>query len=147
MRRMFAADFHITPATVAEDRSGIDFWFERAGITIGVQVKADNRLSETGNLFIETISVDTAGKPGWAEAPRADVLLYYAPQARLVYVIPMRFVRENLARWKATYPVRPTRNALNNGYRTYGLLAPREEFRCCRRLFVPDAAGKGPGTL
>lgn len=129
---LFSIDFDIQPASDEEDRSGIDLWFTRGGIEIAVQVKADDVGARTGNLFIETVSVVESNKPGWAETPRADVLLYYV--APLVYIIPMRFVRENLARWKRQYSEATTRDERNDGYHTKGLCVPLREFdRCPRR--------------
>jgi hypothetical protein len=133
MHRMFARDFAVTPANSSEDRAGVDLWFERAGIRIGVQVKRDMKAHLTGNLFIETISVDTAGKDGWAVSPRADVLLYCLPPANVVYIIPMAFIRDNLERWRRLYPTRATNEGLNDGYRTHGVCVPRTEFISCRK--------------
>jgi hypothetical protein len=121
----FAGWFEIHPASYTEQRHGIDRWFlERASRTrLSVEYKTDWRAARTGNAFIETVSVDTANKPGWAFTSEADVLLYYCPGngGEQVYWIPMARIRERLTRWQGRYP---QRSIPNRDYQTVGLLVP-----------------------
>ena len=120
--------FHaIRPATREEQRRGIDRWFEEkdTGRWFPVEYKTDRRAFETGNAFVETTSVDTVGKRGWALTSQAEMLAYYLPDADLVYWLRMERVREQLPRWQRTFR---TRAAQNEGYQTLGLLVPLAEF-------------------
>lgn len=123
----FAQWFTIRLATMEEQRQGIDRIFTRHtdGDTFKVEYKTDSRAAETGNAFVETISVDTAHKLGWAHTSQSDVLLYYVPGTEVVYIITMRRLQKCLTRWAETYP---TRRTPNQGYHTHGLLVPLDEF-------------------
>lgn len=110
----------VRPATREEQRQGIDLL-----VTTAVEVKLDTRWQETGNAFIETVSVDTSGKAGWAETSQADVLLYILYPEEVLQIGLSR-LRAVLDRWKARY--RQAR-ASNAGYDTLGLIVPVEELR------------------
>lgn len=121
----FANWFTIRHATRLEQRNGIDRIFTREGATYKVEYKTDTRASQTGNAFVETVSVDTAGKRGWAYTSEAEYLLYYVPGPETVYIIPFAQLRRHLTQWEQQYP---TRKIPNRGYQTHGLLVPLDEF-------------------
>lgn len=123
----FGRTFVIRPATREEQRQGIDRWFtdRRSGERLSVEYKTDWTASRTGNVFVETVSVDTAGKPGWAVSSRAEWLVYFLPDDGLAYVIPFADLRRALPRFERDYP---TRRIANRGYHTVGLLVPQDEF-------------------
>ena len=123
--RYFATWFTIRHATRLEQRQGIDRIFSRQGATYKIEYKSDARANATGNAFIETVSVDTAGKRGWAYTSEADYLLYYVPGAEVVYIVPFLTLRQHLTQWAQQYP---TRQIPNQGYHTHGLLVPLDEF-------------------
>ena len=116
-------EYLIRPATRDEQRRGIDRWMTnaRTGKVTAVEYKTDDLASKTGNAFIETVSVDTANKPGWAYSSEAEFLIYYLPQDELIYIVPFERLRRRLPRWEQTYP---KRSAQNEGYQTHGLLVP-----------------------
>ncbi len=118
--------FHISTANREMQRRGIDrVWFrERDGKLFTVEYKADSLAGSTGNAFIETVSVDTANKPGWAYSSEAAMLVYLVTQPQTIYCISMARLRKQLERWQAQYP---TRQAQNDGYQTHGLLVPLDE--------------------
>jgi len=64
--QVFAADYEIRPATRAEQRRGIDriFVHRQTGRRLAVEYKTDYKAAHTGNAFVETVSVDAAGKAG-----------------------------------------------------------------------------------
>jgi len=72
--QVFATGYEIRPATRAEQRRGIDRIFTRrkTGWRLAVEYKIDYKAAHTGNAFVETVSVDTAGKAGWAYSSAAD---------------------------------------------------------------------------
>jgi hypothetical protein len=119
--------FTIRAATREEQRRGIDRIFTRkkSSETHTVEYKADTTASRTGNAFVETISVDTANKPGWAYTSEADWLLYYLPEDGLIYFFEFSVFRKHLPRWAKQFP---TRAIPNKGYKTHGLLVPLDEF-------------------
>ena len=114
--------------TPAEDdqRRGIDRWLvNSAGKRISLEYKTDVTAGRTGNAFVETISVSTADKPGWAVSSQATWLIYYIPDPEAVYIIKFARIRQHLARWREQYP---SRDIPNVGYVTTGLLVPLREF-------------------
>lgn len=123
----FGQWYDIAPATQAEQRQGIDRIYLRRkdGARFRVEYKTDHTAARTGNAFVETISVDTTNKPGWAYTSQADVLLYYIPGDELVYVWRLSKLRRHLERWQTTYA---TRRIPNKGYATHGILVPLSEF-------------------
>lgn len=123
----FAQWYVVQPVTMAQQRQGIDRIFRRKcdGREYRVEYKTDWTASKTGNAFVETVSVDTTGKAGWAVTSQADVLIYYLPEDLLIYVFNFRSLRTLLAYWRKHYP---TRRIPNNGYHTHGLLVPLHEF-------------------
>ncbi len=132
----------IRPATPDEQRQGIDRVFTTpGGDESRVEYKTDYLAAKTGNAFVETISVDTQGKMGWALTARADYLIYYLP-GRAIYVLPFLSLRWALPGWIRDYP---TRSAQNNGYATHGVLVPLEEVaQLAMQRFDLDA-GVGDG--
>ena len=135
----FAARGHrIQPATRGQQRQGIDRIFLRGGKMARVEYKTDFLAHETGHVFIETISIDTDDKAGWAYTSQADLLVYYIPGQNVIYVISLERLREHLPRWCETYPTRP---AQNQQYATHGVLVPIGEFeQYTTQTLFPDSA-------
>ena len=125
--QVFTADHEIRPATRAEQRRGIDrvFIHRQTGQCFTVEYKTDYKAAHTGNAFVETVSVDTAGKAGWAYSSKADYLVYYVPGDEVIYAIALEVLRRELSRWVRAYPHRA---AQNPAYATHGVLVPLDEF-------------------
>ena len=83
--------------------------------------------SKTGNIFVETISVDSGSRPkrGWSYTSQARWLYYYLPDDGLVYLVRMKDLREKLILWELMYQ---SRKCKNDGYCSHGLLVPKSEF-------------------
>ena len=128
--QFFAGRYVITPATDAEQRLGIDRHFVNRATNnaFTVEYKTDAIARKTHNAFIETISVDARGKSGWAYTSTAEFLAYYVPGDELIYVMRFADLRKRLADWALRYPVK---SALNEGYKTTGLLVPLHELEVC----------------
>lgn len=124
--RFFSRWFRIKPAALEEQRHGIDRHFHhlKSHEDFTVEYKTDSMAARTGNAFIETISVDTEQKAGWAFTSQADMLLYYVPGKATVYILKMTAIRARLPIWMTTYDLR---EVPNHGYHTHGLLVPLEE--------------------
>lgn len=116
----------ISPVSREDQRRGIDrIWYDpNDGRTWTVEYKADSRAGVTGNAFIETVSVDTAGRRGWAYTSAASLLVYLVTEPQTIYVISMARLRRQLRLWESVYR---TAQAANNGYNTHGLLVPLHE--------------------
>lgn len=124
--RFFSTWYDIRKVDREQQRRGIDRIFTRKdnGVVYQIEYKSDLTASKTGNAFVETVSVDTANKPGWAHSSQADYLIYYLPKDLLIYVIAFTELRKQLSRWCAYR----SRRIPNNGYHTVGLLVPLDEF-------------------
>jgi hypothetical protein len=110
-----------TPVNRADQRRGRD---RQLTENVTVEYKTDARAQRTHNAFIETVSVDTANKPGWAYSCTATILAYYVPGDELVYVFRPSRLRGLLPAWLSKFPVR---RAQNDGYTTEGVCVPLAE--------------------
>lgn len=131
----FSDRFEITPATRAQQRQGIDRIFQHCetGAHYAIEYKTDWTAAQTGNAFVETVSVDTQNKPGWAYASQADWLIYYVPGTGTIYIVSFAALRRNLPQWLARCKDAPP--IPNRGYNTLGILVPLRDFaRCCQKI-------------
>lgn len=123
---VFSKWYKIKPASRAEQRLGIDRHFKNGDNHHTVEYKTDWRAAQTGNAFVETISVDTQNKPGWAYSSQSDILVYYVPGDDLIYIFEFPEFRKHLPRWIETFRKAPP--IPNDGYNTIGILVPLAEF-------------------
>jgi hypothetical protein len=134
--KLFSIKFTIEQVDREDQRRGIDRYFtgkSEDAKRLAIEYKTDHRAADTGNAFIETVSVDSADKEGWAYKSQADYLIYYLPEDGLIYSIRMSALRRCLDRWAQEYP---TRAAPNKGYNTYGILVPLHEFEDIAELVI-----------
>jgi hypothetical protein len=126
--RHFADRFHITSATRAQQRQGIDrhFTHRQSGATYTIEYKTDWTAGRTGNAFVETVSVDSAAIPGWVYTSQAEWLAYFLPAPATIYLIAFPTLRACLPQWLATCKAAPP--IPNRGYHTLGILVPLPEF-------------------
>ncbi len=132
----FGTRWAITPASPAAQRRGINRWLVRRGRPprrVAVEYKTDRTAGRTQNALIETVSVDTAGKQGWAYTSAACVLLDYLPASERVYVISLVALRRALPQWAVRYP---QRRIPNEGYYTHGLTVPLRELASIARAVI-----------
>lgn len=118
-------------------RLGIDrvFLNRESLMTHTIEYKTDSRAAQSGNVFIETVSIDRDNKPGWAYTSRADFLFYYLPQVGRVYCIEMSTLRRYLGDWVKHYPLK---EIANKGYNTRGILVPcRDIVPIARLVHIP----------
>jgi len=120
----------IRPASPTEDRrDGIDRWFrwKDSRAEFSVQYKGDAKAADTAHktLFIEFVSVDKSGTPGWACAGKAEVISIYVPRWKVAYWFDGQYLRA-LARlwWMHGYPERFAQNAT---YTSKGLSVPTKD--------------------
>lgn len=115
----------IKPVTRQGQRKGIDRIFKGDGERWKVEYKTDFLAGKTGNVFLETVSVDTADKKGWLYTSDADYLLYYVPDTLAFYLAKMEVIRRQSLWWQRQYP---KGGAKNPGYSSEGILVPLREF-------------------
>lgn len=118
----------VTEATREQQREGVDRMVTDISdwSTFAVEYKTDSRARETGNAYVETVSVMVEGqviKHGWAITSRADVLLYYVDGLE-VYVIRMVDLRRRLSHWARHCR---TVAVYNEQYQGQGILVPLPE--------------------
>lgn len=125
--RHYGRWFKITPASQTEQREGIDrhYTSRENGEHHAVEYKTDWTAGWTNNAFVETVSVDTTGKRGWAYTSKAEWLLYFVPPLGIVYMLKMAAIRVQVDVWAKQYR---TQNIPNKGYQTKGLIVPLHEF-------------------
>lgn len=121
----FSEWFGIIPATKEMQTNQIDRIFERAGIRYSVEYKSDIKAAQTGNVFIETLSVDTSGAAGWAPKSLAQILVTYIPDSREVIVTEMMRIKDALPAWALFRGA----TSDNGNYKTHGILVPISELR------------------
>lgn len=130
--KYFGVAYEIRKATRDQERMGIDriFVHRVTGTWYYVEYKTDHRTPDTGNVFVETISVDTADKIGWAFTSAAQVLVYFVPAYERAYRIDMMTVKRKLPAW-GVYREGKAWNKGRDGslYLTWGRLVPLNTFR------------------
>lgn len=109
-------------------RAGVDRVLTVAGQYLLAEYKTDHKAAETGNAFIETTSVSSSNKQGWALTCQADALVYAVPRgprsSGRVYWLSPRAIRERLGEWLVKYP---TGQCQNREYHSEGILVPLHE--------------------
>ena len=125
----FSDRFIIKEASLDEEKKkGYDRIFiskNNSETVLLIEYKTDYLAHKTGNAFIETISMDSYNRKGWAYTSQADYLFYFVVKDLLLYIIRMNKVKELVSEWIKEYPVR---KSVNNGYNTHGVLVPLCEF-------------------
>lgn len=117
--------FHVTPVSLPLQKVGIDrILHSPAGSAWTCEYKTDTKGHQTGNAFIETISNDRNGKPGWVHTSVADVLIYMLLKTGTGWVLEPATLREHIHRWTSQHPVK---TATNSTYHSYGVLVPLDE--------------------
>lgn len=97
-----------------------------------LEYKTCDKAESTGNAFVEVLSanysmtgVDPNATPGWARKSRADFLVYLLWQPKIVMIASMPLIRVQLFSWALQFPMGW---AMNEGYRTRGILVPLNVF-------------------
>ena len=119
--------YSVSKISIAAQKAGIDrVWTNNTdGFRYSVEYKADTTAARTGNAFIETVSVDTDNKPGWAYSSCSQILIYYIPPLKIAYRFKTLEIKYFVNEWKKKYRLQPVPN---KGYKTIGVLVPLEEF-------------------
>jgi hypothetical protein len=95
------------------------------GSIITVEYKFDVASERTGNLFFETISVDTKNIPGWGWSSQADYWIFLLPSLEILVIEPSNFR-------KLVWELRSTlkeKKIPNTNYNTWGVPVPIEKVK------------------
>lgn len=132
--------YTITAVNMSGQKSGTDRLLtdKTTGMRTSVEYKTDDWTPRSGNVFIETVSVDTQNKPGWAYTSCAQWLIYYVPGFKKAYWITMLNVKHYLPYWIANVDKikgYKKKRVPNNGYFTEGITVPLTDFvKCCGKV-------------
>lgn len=123
--------FDISPVDRVDEKRGIDrkYIHKSSGTKFTVEYKTDKTASKTGNVFIETISIDSQDKPGWVINSQAQLLVYLIPSKIVLIADMMKVKYKFMHEWINYYDLKIIKN---DGYNTIGMPVPIEEFeKCC----------------
>lgn len=103
-----------------------DRQFNKAGQTFFVEYKSGIQTFFTNNIFLETISVDTAGRLGWVYTCRADYIFYAALLNHKILVFRPQKLRAEIDTLRSRFRETKTGRGQNKTYNTHGVLVPLE---------------------
>lgn len=120
--------FKIKKTTPEQERKhGLgDRIFSKGNTTQFVEYKSGIQTFHTGNVFLETMSVDTSKKPGWLFTCKASWVIYAALLNRVILFFDPAYLRQNIHILKKKYKEVHTHNQ-NKDYKTWGLIVPLDE--------------------
>lgn len=96
----------------------------RGAESVLIEYKSGIQTFYTGNVFLETISVDSTGAPGWVYTCRADWIVYAALlNSKLLWFKPDN-LREKIEGLKLRFRTVKTSKGQNSGYDTHGVIVP-----------------------
>lgn len=116
----------IHPTTQHEERVLClgDRHYERGADRLTIEYKSGIQTFYTGNVFLETISVDTQNKPGWVYTCRADYVFYAALNNGKILIFRPDALRARIDELQVRYPTLATSRGQNAGYKTHGVVVP-----------------------
>ncbi len=118
--------WEIHPTSAYEERVLClgDRHFSKGARALTIEYKSGLQTAYTGNVFLETISVDTQQKPGWVHTCQADFIFYAALGNHRILVFRPDRLRAALPELKRRFREVATGNKQNKGYDTHGVLVP-----------------------
>lgn len=118
--------WRIEPTTPHEERALClgDRRFWKGHYAYLVEYKSGIQTGATGNIFLETISVDTEQKPGWVYTCQSDFIFYACLLNHKILVFRPQALRTMIERLKQQFRQVSTCHNQNDGYNTHGVLVP-----------------------
>lgn len=89
-----------------------------------VEYKSGIQTFYTGNIFLETVSVDAVNKPGWVYTCQADFVYYACLLNGKILVFKPEQLRTKIIGLKQQFREVKTGKGQNSGYNTHGLIVP-----------------------
>lgn len=96
----------------------------RGGLSILVEYKSGIQTFYTGNVFLETVSVDATNRPGWVYTCQADQIVYAALLNRKLLWIEPKILRDRINGFQQRFRTVKTSKGQNTGYDTHGVIVP-----------------------
>jgi hypothetical protein len=90
-----------------------------------IQYKCDEHTKKTGNVFLETVSVDYNNTPGWLYTYDDELKLIYYAVPKIIYFADMGVIKSHYIPIVNQYREVPV---LNEEYITRGILVPIGDF-------------------
>lgn len=121
-----AAGWHVERTSQYEERTLYrgDRRLIRNDQTIWIEYKSGIQTFYTGNVFLETISVDTANKPGWVHTCTADAIVYAALLNKRLLLFRPDALRARIDDLTRRFRVVKTSKGQNASYNTHGVIVP-----------------------
>src|SRR5260370_9320016 len=112
----------VTYVDLTDQRRGIDRVIERTDERMTVEYKVEYKAKKTGNVYIETVSVNSPFKQGWAWTCQADRILYtvIGDDSYVLWVRPKE-IKKCIPYWTVHYR---TVKCINRDYWGEGILVP-----------------------
>lgn len=101
-----------------------DRHFRKNGRAYRVEYKSGIQTFYSGNIFLETVSVDATNRPGWVYSCKADYILYAALLNKKILVFLPDKLRGQMEMLKARFREVATKHHQNDGYNTHGVIVP-----------------------
>lgn len=96
------------------------------GRCILVEYKSGIQTYYTGNVFLETVSVDTENIPGWVYTCQADYIIYATLLNKKLLIFRPADLRQRIEELKQRFLTLKTNKGQNIGYNTHGVIVPLE---------------------
>lgn len=118
--------WHITRTTQHEERDLYlgDRHYRKGNAEYLVEYKSGIQTFYTGNVFLETISVDSQHKQGWVYTCKADFIFYAALRNGKILVLVPAKLRAEIDGLRAKFREVATSKNQNEGYNTHGVIIP-----------------------
>ena len=100
--------------------------FSRDRRVLTIEYKSGIQTGATGNIFLETVSVDTKQVPGWVYTCQADYIFYAALLNDVILIFKPANLRAVIDALKAQFREVATSHQQNDGYNTHGVIVPLE---------------------
>lgn len=117
------------------------YWL--AGAHYHIEYKSGIQTFYTGNVFLETISVDTLAKPGWVYTCRADFIFYATLLNGEILIMKPTKLRAEIEGLKTKFRQVRTCKGQNETYNTHGVLVPlayAEKYLTAKIIYLERAA-------
>ncbi len=98
--------------------------FSRDGKIYLIEYKSGLQTGHTGNVFLETVSVDTRRKAGWVYTCCAHYIFYAALLNGKILIFVPADLRARIETLKRTFRTVKTTHGQNAGYQTHGVIVP-----------------------
>lgn len=123
-----ALGWTITPTTRHEERDLClgDRHFRRGDEHFLVEYKSGLQTGATGNVFLETVSVDSQGIKGWVYTCQADFIFYGALLNKKILIFKPCVLRDHINDLATRFRTAKTGKQQNKGYDTHGVVVPLE---------------------